>query len=123
MVKFQGGDLSYIDNPEKFEISKYSKDIIIQEEGYIVKINTEGVGMSAGILGAGRETKESEIDYGAGIIMKKGLGSKVKKGDVFCTIYASSQEKIDRAENFITLCYDVENEYKEPPKLIEGIIQ
>ena len=39
------------------------------------------------ILGAGRETKDDELDLAAGIILKKKVGDFVKEGDILA-IYA-----------------------------------
>ncbi|MDE6182739.1 MAG: pyrimidine-nucleoside phosphorylase, partial [Eubacteriales bacterium] len=82
MVEAQGGDIELIKNPENFEKAKFTKEIISQKEGYIIQMDTEGLGISSTILGAGRETKDSIIDFSAGIILEKKVGDFVKKGDI-----------------------------------------
>ena len=88
MVQTQGGDVSFIENPDKFAKAAFSDTLTAWEDGYITSMNTEGIGVAAGLLGAGRETKESEIDFSAGIQMKKKIGDAVKKGDVLAVCHA-----------------------------------
>ena len=47
---------------EKFPKAKYSHKVLSPKAGYIFSINTEDFGKAAMILGAGRETKEEQID-------------------------------------------------------------
>ncbi len=79
IVKAQGGDISYLNNPEKYPSSKFHDKVIAQKSGYISKIDTYEIGMASLELGAGRKTKEDKIDPKAGIIFKVKIGTKVKK--------------------------------------------
>lgn len=123
MVEGQGGDLSYIENPDKFEKAAYYGELTARGDGYISQMDTEGIGITAGILGAGRETKESKIDYSAGIIMKRKLGDRVQKGDVIATLYSAIEEKLDRAKIYMEKCYTLSVHEPEPLKLIVDIIR
>lgn len=105
MVEAQGGNPEYIYNPEKFQKASYQKDFIAEEDGYIQSMDTEHCGKTAVILGAGRETKESKIDSQAGIRFYKKTGNLVKTGDVLATLYASSEEKIDQALDYLKKAY------------------
>ena len=49
-------------------------------------------GVTSVVLGAGRETKESSIDFSAGIMIHKKYGELVKKGEKIATLYTSKQE-------------------------------
>jgi len=123
MVQAQGGDLSYIENPEKFEKAAVTGELIAKADGYIGSMNTEGIGITAGLLGAGRETKESEIDYSAGIIMQKKVGDKVKTGDVIATLHTADKKRLDNALHYMQKCYEVSEEEPEPIKLVVDIIR
>ena len=50
MVERQGGDGSYIENPDQFEKAIYQHEIIANNSGYIGKINTEECGKAAVFL-------------------------------------------------------------------------
>lgn len=99
MVKAQGGDERVIYNTELFEKAKYSHEVLSREEGYIHSVDTEGYGLSALVLGAGRNTKEDVIDYSAGIILSKKTGDFVKKGEVIATLYSNDETKFTESEN------------------------
>ncbi len=123
MVEGQGGDLSYIENTDKFQRAACEREITAGEEGYISSMDTEGIGITAGILGAGRETKESVIDHSAGIVMKKKIGDRVRRGDAIAVLYSSGEEKLDRAERCIQRCYTISDRRPEPLKLVVDIIR
>ena len=70
-VRTQGGDESYVFNPEKLKISEKTYEIKAEKDGYIVRSDAEGYGTAALILGAGRNKKDDNIDKGAGIVLLK----------------------------------------------------
>ena len=92
MVIAQGGDVSYIDHPEKFPESKYVIEVKAPKDGYIKRIVALEIGESAMRLGAGRETFDDVIDMSAGIVLSKKVGDKVKKGDVLCTVHTNVED-------------------------------
>lgn len=98
MVEAQGGDPSYITNPEKFTISPACVEIAAPQGGYITRLDAEGCGLAAVELGAGRETKESSIDPGAGIVLLKNKGDRVEKGQPIARLYAQSKALCRRGE-------------------------
>ncbi len=90
-----------------FKKATHKHEIKSSVDGYIVKTDAEKIGISAVILGAGREKKDDTIDMSAGIILSKKTGDKVNKGDVIATLYscnensfASSEEKFLSALEF-----------------------
>lgn len=98
MAEAQGGDPSYITNPEKFTISPACVEIAAPQGGYITRLDAEGCGLAAVELGAGRETKESPIDPGAGIILLKNKGDRVEQGQPIARLYAQSEALCRRGE-------------------------
>lgn len=86
-VRSQGGDISYINDPNRFPTALYTYKVKSIKSGYITSINTKGLGLDSMRLGAGRETKEDFIDPTAGIILNKKIGDKVSKGDLLLTLY------------------------------------
>ena len=98
MVGAQGGDTAVILDTEKFAKAPYVHEVIADKAGHITKMDTEKCGIASVILGAGRETKESPIDFAAGIVMKKKVGDIVNVGDVLATLYTSKEASIGGAE-------------------------
>jgi pyrimidine-nucleoside phosphorylase len=97
-IKAQGGDSSMVENPELLPEAKYEVDIKAAEDGYISKIIANEIGIAALILGAGRETKESQIDPAVGIIIKKKVGEAVNKGDIIASIHTNDVNKALESE-------------------------
>lgn len=98
MFAAQGGDVSVLDDPDKFQKAKFSRPLLAEESGYLVRMNTEMVGNASVCLGAGRITKEDTIDFAAGIVLHKKSGDKVEKGECLATLYADHEEKFAAAE-------------------------
>ena len=96
-VKLHGGDESCILDPTKFEVAKYSKQVLATKSGYITKVDAEGYGIASLTLGAGRNTKEDKIDYLAGIVLCKKVGDYVSAGEPLATMYSSYENLFDSA--------------------------
>ena len=69
----QGGDSSIVDNPEKMPQAKYVIDVPAKTSGVISNIVADEIGIAAMLLGAGRATKEDEIDLAVGLMLRKKL--------------------------------------------------
>jgi pyrimidine-nucleoside phosphorylase len=92
MVEAQGGDSSVIKNTSLFEKAPFKREVIAPKSGYITHMDTERCGIASSMLGAGRVTKESEIDYTAGIALLKKVGQSVAEGEVMAVLYTSKEE-------------------------------
>ena len=85
LVKRQGGDISSL---------KTSDDIVeirSVTSGEIKEINAYDIGILARNLGAGRLSKEDEIDHSVGIVLEKSVGDKVNIGDILCKLYVNKK--------------------------------
>lgn len=123
LVKNQGGDVTYIENTEKFEKAKYKMEVRLEQEGYIQKLNAEEVGKIAMHLGAGRVRKEGDIDYSVGVELIKKVGDFVEKGDIVAYVYANDEQKGKEAVEMLKEKYIIGNDRIEPIKSILEIIQ
>lgn len=123
MVKMQGGDTSYILSPETFPVSPVQADLEAPDSGYLTYIQTEGVGIAAGILGAGRNKKEDDIDPCAGIVLHKKLGQKVEKGEPLATLYTSDKSLLLAGLEHLKTCYEICDTPKNVPTLIQECIR
>lgn len=122
-IKAQGGDMTPIDDFSKFPKAKYIEEVIAPKDGYITKIKAEAFGLIAMELGAGRATKESEIDLAVGLVLNKKRGEKVKKGDVLAYIHSNSEEKLEKARKSILENITIEESYDLNIPLIYDIVK
>lgn len=112
MVIAQGGDVSYIDHPEKFELAKHIVEVKAPRDGYVKQIVALEIGESAMRLGAGRETFDDVIDMSAGIVLNKKVGDKVNKGDTLCVVHTNK-------EDTQSILSDIQNSFKIVDEFVE----
>ena len=123
MVQAQGGDIRYVEHPEFFERDAFEGEVLAAEDGFLSGMDTEKIGVAAGLLGAGRETKDSVIDMSAGIYLKKKIGDTVKKGGPIAICYAGTKEKLNRGMAMFESSIRYSKEAPRIPKLIVDIIR
>lgn len=107
LIENQGGDISYIQNINKFEKAKYKMPVIAIKDGFINKLNAEEVGKIASQLGAGRMRKEDEIDYSVGVELVKKVGEYINKNDILAYIHANDEEKGKNAVKELQNTYQI----------------
>ncbi len=93
----QGGDASIVDHPEKLPQAKYQIEVPAKTAGFVSKIVADEIGIAAMILGAGRATKEDEINLAVGLMLRKKVGDPVKAGESLVTIFAD-QENVENVK-------------------------
>ena len=123
MVREQGGDDSVLRDPAKFAKAPFRKDVLADEDGYLVQMNAEACGTASVVLGAGRETKESDIDFSAGILMKKKYGDKVAKGDVLATLFTSRESSLEEAGNLYREALVIGPDAPDPKPLVYARVE
>lgn len=122
-VEAQGGDASYVYEPEKFEQATIIEEVVAPESGYIRAINCEEVGICSLILGGGRETKESSIDLTVGIVMERKKGDFVKKGETLAWIHGNDSVKVENAKERFLKAFSFADEQPAQTAFIKGIVK
>ena len=120
LVQLQGGDVTYLEDVEKFQKAKYIEYVYSEEKGYIRKIDAKEIGKIVCELGAGRIEKEDEIDYSVGLILRKKVSDKVAKGEEIAYIYANDTEKLGIAKQKLLKNIKISEEKVEKPKIVLG---
>lgn len=120
-VSSQGGDPSVADDPSKLPQAKYVIDIKATQSGIINEIVADEIGIAASMLGAGRLTKESDIDLAVGVVLQKKIGDQVSEGETLVKVY-SNQEDITEVERKIIDAYTIHTENNTNLSLIYDII-
>ncbi len=113
----QGGDGSVVDDPTKLPRAAYCFELPALADGYVAEIVADAVGTAAMLLGAGRATKESEIDLAVGLMLRKKIGDKVAKGESLVTIY-SNFENVTTVEEKLYQSIKLSDTAVKPPQLI-----
>lgn len=121
MIEWQGGDVSYIEHPEKFPLAKHIVEVKADKAGYVRRIDALMIGESAMRLGAGRAKIEDTIDMSAGIVLNKKIGDEVKKDETLCFVHTNIDEFDDILKDIKEAFIIDENEVKVPPIIHEYI--
>ena len=93
LVKNQGGDVTYIENTDKFEKAKYIMPVILDKCGTIKKLDAEEIGKMLVFLGGGRIKKQDIIDKSVGIVLNKKIGDTVEEKDIVAYVHANDERK------------------------------
>jgi pyrimidine-nucleoside phosphorylase len=120
MISAQGGNPDVTRNTDLLPKAKKVVPVQAEASGYISRMDTAGLGISALLLGAGRSTKEDVIDPAVGYWMRKRLGDYVEAGETLAEFHLGEkdpQEAIDRFRASIELGA----EQPEIPELIYSV--
>lgn len=123
LIASQGGDPSVVDDPEKLPRAKYEIALPAREEGYVKSIAANEVGLASLLLGAGRSTKEDEIDLSVGILLHKKIGDYVKEGEPLLTLYANKEDLNSIKEKLYESIKLSSEQVSPPPLIYETITQ
>ncbi len=120
MIQNQGGDPTIVEQPERILTARYTMELPAKQSGVVSKIVANELGIAAMMLGAGRKTKEDDIDHAVGLKLHKKIGDTVTKGESLLTIYSNDKE----ISSVIELLYkNIEiGESAMKPTLIHDII-
>ena len=118
----QGGNSKVVDDYSLLPQAKEIMEIKSPKKGYIKKIEAEEVGVSAMILGAGRETKEDELDLSAGIVLTKKVSDFVEEGETIAYMHYNKLDKIEVAKERFLNAYTISDEKVDEGKLVYGVV-
>ncbi len=97
LVKAQGGDVSFVDDPSKFPSAKYIEVVESPMGGSISQIHARSVGEASVILGGGRAKKSDSIDHAVGLVIHRKVGDRVQKGEPLFTVHANDESRLVEA--------------------------
>lgn len=124
MIEAQGGDISYILHPEKFELAKNQIEIRASQSGYVTSLNALEIGVSSMKLGGGRETLDDVIDMSAGILLNKKVGDHVDKGELLATLHTNKgPEEYKPIADDVKKAFVIVGEKVTPMPVIREIIE
>lgn len=116
-IEAQGGDASIVDDPSKLPTAKLFIEVKADKAGTVSAIIADKIGTAAMLLGAGRATKDSEIDLAVGIVLNKKIGDRVEAGDSLATLHAN-REDVQSVIDMVLAAYTVADGEIIKPTLI-----
>lgn len=121
-IEAQGGNPEVINDYSLFPQHTLTLELKANTEGYVHNIEAKKVGLASQQTGAGRATKDDELDLSAGIKIMKKVGDEVKAGDTLAVFYGNDQKKLDAAMKIAGEAFKIKAEPCEAPKLIKEIL-
>ncbi|MGV3244494.1 pyrimidine-nucleoside phosphorylase [Staphylococcus sp. 11261D007BR] len=94
-LDIQGGDASVVDDPTRLPQAQYQIELPAKKSGVVSEIVANEIGIASMMLGAGRQTKEDQIDLAVGLKLHKKVGDTVSEGESLLTIYANRENVED----------------------------
>ena len=116
----QGGDASVVNSPELLPTAEYQIDYKAKSSGVVSELIANEIGVASMMLGAGRQTKEDDIDLSVGIVLNKKVGDNVNEGESLLTIH-SNRENVDDVIKKLDESIEIKAQAKTPT-LIHKII-
>lgn len=107
-IALQGGDSRVIDEPERLPSARSKVDVVAAHAGFVESVECEQLGLALAILGGGRETKESMIDYGVALEFHRRIGDRVAQGAPLVTIHYNDDARLAQAKSMVAASYHVE---------------
>lgn len=123
LVKTQGGDVRYIDDPDLLPKSNLVEDYLSPRSGYLAKIDAQIVGETAVLLGAGRSNKEDSIDHSVGVVVHNKVGDYVNTGDSLFNIHSNQTVLLRQAKLKLAEALEWSEQPVSPLPLFYGVIQ
>lgn len=122
-ISAQGGDVRCLEDTSLFPKASFVTPIISPADGYITAMDTEAIGISAVILGAGRSKKDEPIDYSAGIIISAKTGDRISRGDELGYLYTNLETAIAPAAEKYLSALTIGAEPPQATELIHSIVR
>ena len=122
-INESGGNGELVNDYTILPMPEGTLEVYSEKAGYVSKIKAEEIGKAAMIIGAGRATKEDEIDHAVGIRILKKVGDKVEKGEKIAEINYNDKRNIEDSRNMIQDAYMVTDMNVEKTRTILEIIE
>ncbi len=114
LVQAQGGDVSYVDRPDKMARAKFVEVVNAPRSGILSQVEARSVGEASVTLGAGRAKKSDAVDHAVGFIIHHKVGDKIQKGEPLFTIHANDEKKLAEARERVTAAHVIGDKIVPP---------
>ena len=122
MIEYQGGNKLVIDDYSLFPKAEIYSEIKAESSGYIESIDAEYIGLASQHSGAGRASKDDEIDHSAGIRLLAKRGDNVKCSDTIAIVYSNDEKKLKQACDEVLRAYAISDYEPKSEPLIRTMI-
>jgi pyrimidine-nucleoside phosphorylase len=122
LVKAQGGDVSYIEKPEKLPSARIVEPVNSTQSGYLAMVNPKTIAEATILMGAGRSKKTDPIDHRVGVYSHCKVGDRVDAGTLLFTIHAEDGQKMEQVKDQLLSSIRLSASPVEPLPLFYDVI-
>jgi pyrimidine-nucleoside phosphorylase len=123
LVEAQGGDLRYVDEPERLPAAQLVEQFRAPSAGYLRSIHAAEIGHAAVELGAGRSKQGDPIDHSVGVVVHRKVGDRVVEGDPLFTVHANDPALMRSATERVRRAHQISPDPVDPLPLFYGVIE
>lgn len=116
----QGGNPAVADHPERLPKPKHTVPVLAPRAGVVAGLDARSIGLAAVKLGAGRRKVGEKIDLAAGFLLKKKVGSGVKRGEPLGMVLGSDLGRVRQAARLLLATYRFSTGPVRPSRLLLG---
>ncbi len=120
VIQAQSGNPQVLDRFELLPNASGAREVASPRAGFVTGIDAEDIGRASSMIGAGRDTKEDQIDPAVGVILEVKVGEKVEAGAVLCRLYYTGEERVDEAAQLVEDAFRIS---AHPPEQRELILE
>lgn len=122
MIKYQQGDVRVVDDYSLLPSAKKQIKVLSLKTGYVSKLEALGIGISAMLLGAGRESKEDNVDLAVGVEVLKKVGDYVQEGEPLAILYSNGKKEEEAIQKVLD-SYHIVDEVVNKKDIIYKIVR
>ena len=122
VIAAQGGNPKVLDQFELLPNATGAQEITTSRGGYVSGIDAELIGQASSMIGAGRNTKEDQIDPAVGVILEVKVGQKIEPGSILCRLYYTGEESLDEAADLVEDAFRISGSRPEERELILEVV-
>jgi len=120
MVEAQGGDPRVADDPGKLPRAPDSLSMKAPRSGFVHRIDARRCGRAALTLGAGRPTRDAEIDPAAGLSLLVKRGEHIETDEPWITLHHGPHADVESAREHLEAALEIADDPPDPrPLLLE----
>lgn len=123
MIAAQGGDPRVTEDTALLPHAPKRIELRADKDGWLGSIVTSDVGNAAKLLGAGRERKTDELDLSVGLIMRKRVGDRLRRGDVIAELHVGEKSDSVGAYNLLKGAIAISDAPVPKPRLIHAVVE
>jgi pyrimidine-nucleoside phosphorylase len=122
VIQAQGGNAQVLERFELLPNATGAREVTSPRAGFVSAIAAEDIGLASAMIGAGRDTKDDEIDPAVGVILEVKAGEKVEAGAVLCRLYYTKEDRLDEAAQLVEDAFRISAHAPEERELILEVV-